>query len=97
MLRSVLDVVWYMKTALKVNTAEAIRLLQLPYLPLQANMDKVQVYNRFCVGNMIVNAGLLVGSAAGARNIDELIDNSFFRDYILAELDRRGKYLLFLG
>ena len=86
-----------MKTALKVNTAEAIRLLQLPYLPLQANMDKVQVYNRFCVGNMIVNAGLLVCSAAGARNIDELIDNSFFRDYILAELVRHGKYLLFIG
>ena len=67
------------------------------YLPLQANIDKAQLNNRFCVGNMIVNAGLLVGGAAGARNIDEFIDYSFFRDYILAELDRRGKYLLFLG
>ena len=54
-------------------------------------MDKTQVANRFCIGNMIVNAGLLVGGAAGVRNIDEFINNSFFRAYILAELERRGE------
>ena len=58
---------------------------------MQAQMDKTQVANRFCIGNMIVNAGLLVGGAAGARNIDEFINNSFFRAYVLAELERRGE------
>ena len=43
---------------------------------------------------MIVNAGLLVGGSAGARNIDEFLENIFFRDYILTELDYRGKYFL---